>query len=214
MAKRKPAKEHEEFIALLDRYKCSVTFHAVRTRFIGSICSPVADISPLQTLKNLWDGEFPAFDAMGDVNHLLNALINGLWNELTAHQNPDYPFRLTPLTTKPTPGSLRLLALTRQQEIEGFVEGVFGHHESLDFPESAHHAMQVLQDLRGMFSGVIHLLDNPNSQDDDSSLPGLVTNLNEVSRILEAEMNVAIQSFARARVHGNVSTSMTIPTMH
>ena len=70
----------------------------MRTRFIGSICSPVADISPLQTLKNLWDGEFPAFDAMGDVNHLLNALINGLWNELTAHQNPDYPVRLTPLT--------------------------------------------------------------------------------------------------------------------
>lgn len=214
MAKRKLAKDHGEVIALLDRYKCSVPFHAVRTRFIGSICSPVDPVAPLQTLKNLWGGEFPAFDAMEDVNHLLNTLINGLWNELTVHQNPDHPFRLTPLTTKPTPDSLRLLALTRQQEIEGFVEGVFGHHESLDFPESAHHAMQVLQDLRGMFSGVIHLLDNPNPQDDDSSLPGLVTNLNEVSRILEAEMNVAIQSFARARVQGNVSTSMTKPTMH
>jgi len=214
LAKRKLAKDHGEVIALLDRYKCSVPFHAVRTRFIGSICSPVDPVAPLQTLKNLWGGEFPAFDAMEDVNHLLNTLINGLWNELTVHQNPDHPFRLTPLTTKPTPDSLRLLALTRQQEIEGFVEGVFGHHESLDFPESAHHAMQVLQDLRGMFSGVIHLLDNPNPQDDDSSLPGLVTNLNEVSRILEAEMNVAIQSFARARVQGNVSTSMTKPTMH
>ncbi len=151
---------------------------------------------------------------MEDVNHLLNKLINGLWNELTAHQNQDYPFRLMPLTTKPTSDSLRLLALTRQQEIEGFVEGVFGHHESLDSPESAHHAMQMLQDLRGMFSGAVHLLDNPNPQDDDSSLPGLVTNLNEVSRILEAEMNVAILSFARARIQGNVSTSMAKPTMH
>jgi len=214
LAKRKPAKDHREVIALLDRYKCSVPFHAVRTRFIGSICSPVDPVAPLQTLKNLWDGEFPAFDAIEDVNHLLNTLINGLWNELTAHQNPEYPFRLTPLITKPTPDSLRLLALTRQQEIEGFVEGVFGHHESLDFPESAHHAMQVLQDLRGMFSGAVHLLDNPNPQDDDSSLPGLVSNLNKVSHILEADMNVAIQSFARARVQGNVSTSMTKPTMH
>ncbi len=54
----------------------------MRTRFIGSICSPVADISPLQTLKNLWDGEFPAFDAMEDVNHQLNTLkLNTLTSE-------------------------------------------------------------------------------------------------------------------------------------
>jgi len=214
LAKRKPAKEHGEVITLLDRYKCSVPFHAVRTRFIGSICSPVEPVAPLQTLKNLWGGEYPAFDAIEDVNHLLNTLINGLWNELTAHQNPDYPFRLTPLTTRPTSDSLRLLAFTRQQEIEGFVDGVFGHHENLDFPESAHHAMQVLQDLHGMFSGAVHLFDNPNPQEDDSGLPGLVTNLNEVSRIVESEMNVAIQSLARARVQGNVSTSMAKPTMH
>jgi len=65
-----------------------------------------------------------------------------------------------------------------------------------------------------MFSGAVHLFDNPNPQEDDSGLPGLVTNLNEVSRIVESEMNVAIQSLARARVQGNVSTSMAKPTMH
>jgi len=44
---------------------------------MGSICSPLAEISPLQTLKNLWDDEFPTFDAMEDVNHVLNPLVNG-----------------------------------------------------------------------------------------------------------------------------------------
>lgn len=46
-----------EVIAMLERYKCPVLFHEVRTRFLGNIASPVLGASPMETIKRLWDGE-------------------------------------------------------------------------------------------------------------------------------------------------------------
>jgi hypothetical protein len=43
-----------EIPALLDRYRCPVPFHAVRTRFLGSIASPGLSVAPLDTVKALW----------------------------------------------------------------------------------------------------------------------------------------------------------------
>ena len=84
----------EEIRVLLDRYRCPVPFHAVRTRFLGNIASPVVSASPLDTLKGLWGGELPEFDSLDAVNELLAVLIVGLWNRLTRHQERSAPFRL------------------------------------------------------------------------------------------------------------------------
>ena len=67
----------DEVRALLDRYRCPVPFHAVRTRFLGNIASPVVSASPLDALKGLWGGELPVFDSLDAVNELLAALIMG-----------------------------------------------------------------------------------------------------------------------------------------
>jgi hypothetical protein len=59
---RKPlvkAVSDDEVRALLDHYRCPVPFHAVRTRFLGDIASPVMSASPLDAVKGLWGGEFP-----------------------------------------------------------------------------------------------------------------------------------------------------------
>jgi hypothetical protein len=64
--------------ALLDRYRCPVPFHAVRTRFLGDIASPVMSASPLDAVKALWGGELPEFDSLDAVNELLRILIMGL----------------------------------------------------------------------------------------------------------------------------------------
>ncbi len=84
----------DEIRALLDRYRCPVPFHAVRTRFLGNIASPVVSASPLDALKGLWGGELPVFDSLDAVNELLAALIMGLWNRLSRHQERSTPFRL------------------------------------------------------------------------------------------------------------------------
>jgi len=83
-----------EVRALLDRYRCSVPFHAVRTRFLANIASPVMSASPLDAVKALWGGELPEFDSLDAVNELLRILVMGLWNRLSRHQERSAPFRL------------------------------------------------------------------------------------------------------------------------
>ncbi len=94
---KKTAKVPPEKVAkaLLAKHACPVPFHAVRTRFLGNIATPEMSVSPVQIIKDLWGGELPAFDSMEEFNDLLEALVQGLWNELTRHQKRSQPFRLT-----------------------------------------------------------------------------------------------------------------------
>lgn len=100
-----------EVIALLERYKCPVPFHEVRTRFLGNIASPVLGASPMETIKQLWGGELPELDSMEDLNELFNVLVSGLWNRLTVHQSSRNPFRLLRFEVAQTREGLNHLAL-------------------------------------------------------------------------------------------------------
>jgi len=210
----KKSTDQRTAVALLERHKCPTLYHAVRTRFMGSIASPAENISPLEALKQLWHGELPAFDSMDGVNELLNVLINELWNQLTKHQTPANPFRLIRIEVKPTREDLLNFARIRQQEIEGFIEGIFGNNEALDLPETAHNAVDVLGDVRAMLAGAANLLEDDSKSSDLSELKALVYNLQDVGKIVEKEMNAAIQSCKRARDHGGPPAPVTNSSIH
>src|SRR3979411_3010592 len=97
-----PTTSDDQVRALLERYRCPVPFHAVRTRFLGNIASPEMQASPLKMLGDLWGGELPAFDSGDDANELIGALVMGLWNRLTRHRERSAPFRLTRLEVAAT----------------------------------------------------------------------------------------------------------------
>jgi hypothetical protein len=85
LSRRRPyakAVSDDEVSALLDRYLCLVPFHAVRTRFLGNIASPIMSASPLDAVKAFWGGELPEFDDLDAANELLRVLVMGLWNGL------------------------------------------------------------------------------------------------------------------------------------
>ena len=203
-----------EVIALLKRYKCPTPFHAVRTRFLGNIASPVMGASPLQTVKQLWGGELPEFDSIEAANELLNALVAGLWNRLAAHQSSRNPFRLIRFEVAQTREGVKHLALVRRQELEGFVEGLFGAEKHIDLPERAHKAIGELADIRAMLAGAIDLLDDSSKAAEPDDLKGLVRNFQEISVILETEMNKAILSCTRARRQLLEQIPATKPTLH
>ena len=203
-----------EVIALLKRYKCPTPFHAVRTRFLGNIASPVMGASPMETVKQLWGGELPEFDSMEAVNELLNALVAGLWNRLAAHQSSRDPFRLLRFEVAQTREGVKHLALVRVQELDGFVEGLFGPEEHINLPERAHKALGVLADIRAMLAGAIDLLDDSSKPAEPADLKGLVRNFQEISVILETEMNKAILSCTRARRQPLEQIPATRPTLH
>ena len=125
---------------------------------MGSIVSPVPDRSPVNTIQELWGGKFPSFDRMDDLNHLLHVLTDGLWNRLTAQQRAGNPFRLTRVQVRQIREGVHHYALVRKQEIESFVDGLFGPHEEVDLPESARDGVQVLAEIRAMLAGTISLL--------------------------------------------------------
>jgi hypothetical protein len=144
----------DEVCSLLNRYKCPVPFHEVRTRFLGNIATPITGASPIKMVRDLWGGELPVFDSMEAANELIAALVMGLWNRLTRHQDRNSPFRLTRIEIPPTRDGLAALALMRVQEIEGFVHGLFGSEDEIDLPERAHRALDDLGKMRALFGAV------------------------------------------------------------
>jgi hypothetical protein len=203
-----------EVIALLKRYKCPTPFHEVRTRFLGNIASPNMGASPMETVKQLWGGELPEFDSMEAVNELLNVLVAGLWNRLTAHQSSRTPFRLTRFDVAPTREGLKHFALVRRQELDGFVEGLFGPEEHIDLPERAHEALGVLAEMRTILAGATNLLDDSSKPAESDDLKALVRNIQELTIIAEMEMNKAILSCTRARRQLLEQMTATKPTLH
>ena len=115
---------------------------------------------------------------------------------------------------RPTREDLRNFTRVRQQEIEGFIDGVFGINEALDLPETAHKAVDVLGEVRAMLAGAGKLLEDESKSSDLSELKALIYNLQDIGKIVEKEMNAAIQSCRRARDHGGPHGPVNNPTMH
>jgi hypothetical protein len=215
MAKRtdQPLVSDEEVRALLQRYQCPVPFHEVRTRFLGNIATPVMSASPIRMVEGLWGGELPEFETIDETNALIGALIAGLWNRLTRHQERKSPFRLTRIATAPTSKGLLALALMRRQELDGFVEGLYAGEEVLDLPERAHRALGSLAEMRAMFAGVVEVA----TKDTGASGKDIETtlrHLQEITKSVEHEIHAIVLSCVRARRQILASLPARKPTLH
>ncbi len=215
MSKHKTSKlSDHDVIAMLKRYNCPVPFHTVRTLFLGSIASPSFNISPIQVVQSLWGGEFPVFETPDEVNVLFDVLLSGLWNRLTGHQKSRDPFRLVRFNTEPTRESVAHLAQVRRQELGGFLDGLFGGNESIDLPEKAHQSVDVLFDLSDMFGGAANLLDDPSKPAAVDDLKGLLRNFQQMSIIVETEINRVVLDCERARKRPSNFAAADNRTLH
>jgi hypothetical protein len=203
-----------EVRVLLDRYRCPVPFHAVRTRFLGDIASPVMSASPLDAVKALWGGEFPEFDSLDAVNELLRILVMGLWNRLSRHQERSAPFRLFRVEIPETREGLAHIALIRREELGGFVEGLFGKEQSLELPERAHRALDALSELRAIFDGLSELAGNPTKPVTADDIVQTRRHIRELTKVGEREIHEVVLSCTRARRQLLNSVPITKPTRH
>jgi hypothetical protein len=204
----------EEVRALLERYRCPVQFHEVRTRFLGNIATPVMSASPIKTVESLWGGKLPDFGSLDAANELIGALILGLWNRLTRHQERSAPFRLTRPNVATSREGLATLALIRRQELDGFVEGLFGAEEAIDLPERAHRGLGVLGELRALLAGVLDVTTDASKLVSVGDVKGMLRQMQEMTRIAEHEMHEVILSCKRARRNALVSLPARKPTLH
>jgi hypothetical protein len=110
--------------------------------------------------------------------------------------------------------SLAPLALIRREELDGFVEGLFGPEEHIDLPERAHDALGVLAEMRAILAGAVNLLDDSSKPAESDELKGLVRNIQELTIIAEMEMNKTMLSCKRARRQLLERIPATKPTFH
>ena len=199
---------------LLARYACSIPFHAVRTRFLGNIATPKLDASPVQTIKSLWGGELPEFDDMVAVNELFEALMS-LWNALAKHQSSTKPYRLARMAATPDPDDLRRLCRTRTEELESFVDGLFGDEEVIDLPERANEALDKLGEINAMMHGILDLIERESAPPaSEQELVNMFRQVRELSRIAEKELHALVLSCKRARQQVLSTIAVDKPTIH
>jgi hypothetical protein len=129
-----------------------------------------------------------------EAQELFQALLGGWWNRLSEHQNARSPFRLPRSEVKPTRPALLALALARQQELAGFVDGLFGDDEQMDMPEKAHHALTVLAEIHAMFAGVVALLKDESKAAPAQELNDLRRNFQKLTITADEAINRIIQS--------------------
>lgn len=184
---------------LLERHKCPMSFHVVRSFLMGAIATPRLQVSPLVTLAQIWGGELPVFASREEVEEVTRILVHGLWNRLADHQSSRNPFRLTRFEVMPTRQALHDLALCRAQELEGFVDGLFGPEDEMMLPQKAHEAVQALGDLCAMFDGAAELLADEERPAPTSELKALLRNFQQVSIVADELINKVVQSCKRSR---------------
>ncbi len=216
MAKRTtpPSASDDQVRALLERYHCPVPFHAVRTRFLGNIASPDMQGSPMKMVEALWGGELPTFESIDEANELIGALVMGLWNRLTRHQERSAPFRLTRLDVPATHNGMATLARLRREEMEGFVEGLFGDKESLDLPERAHKALGTLAEIRAMLEASQVLAEDATKPAPPGEIAVTLGHFRELTRIAEHEMHEVVLSCTRARRQMLAALPANRPVLH
>jgi len=168
----------------------------------------------MQVVKDLWGGELPPFDSMDDVNELISILINGLWNDLTKHQKRSAPFHLVRPNLEPTATDLGRYALIRQQELEGFVEGLFNGGDRIDLPERGHDALGHLGELRAMMAGICDLVARDIQAESKTTLETTFKHVRSLTRIMETEIHEAVLSCTRARRQMLDAVVTNIPMMH
>ena len=181
---------------LLKRYDCPLPYHAVRARFLGCIACPAIDSHPMQALAALWDGAMPEIENIEDANELMQGLLIGVWNPLTLLLSGNKAFRLKRMRAPSDGGGLKRFAQTRVNEIDAFVDGLFGGEEAIDMPDTAHEAVEALSELVSFFELFVQFADEPATE---AEFAETVRHAQQLSYIAEHEINEAVQACVKAR---------------
>jgi hypothetical protein len=165
-------------------------------------------------VEDLWGGELPPFDSIDAANELVGALVMGLWNRLTRHQDRSSPFRLMRIEIAATREGLTKLPMMRRQELDGFSEGLFGRAEKIDLPERAHRGLNALGELRASFQAVLDVAADETKSATDKDIETTLRHMREMTTIAEREMHSVVLSCKRARKQMLAGSPARKTTLH
>ena len=119
-----------------------------------------------------------------------------------------------PIAADATREGLAALAMVRRQELEGFVEGLFGDEEALDFPERAHRGLGALAEMRALFEGTEVVARDETKPGSLRDMDKTLWLLRQMTRDAEREIHAILLSCKRARGQLIASVPTKRPTLH
>lgn len=167
---------------------------------MGAIASPALHIAPLDSIAALWGGSLPEFESEADAQELINAVVMGLWNRLSAHQDSRKPFYLL-RSDRPDTSRAGLLELAsmRRSELAGFVDGLFGSEAHMLFAAKAHEALSRLGEVHAMLDGIVEILADATKPAGANELKELARTLQQMTLVAEKLIHTTILSCKRMR---------------
>ena len=87
----------------------------------------------------------------------------------------------------------------RRQELDGFIEGLFGQEDVVDLPERAHRGLDILGELRALFAAVLEIATHETKAATDKGMETTLRHMREMTKNAEHEMHAIVLSCKRAR---------------
>jgi hypothetical protein len=165
----------------------------------------------MDAVADLWGGELPMFDSLDAANEMLCVLVMGLWNQLARHQERNAPFRLVRIDIPATREGITRIALIRQEEVVGFIQGLFRKEQDLALPERARRALEALSEAGGLLGGISEVAGNPTKPASADDIVQTRRHIRELTKVCEREIHEAVLSCTRARRN---SVPPKKPTLH
>ena len=81
------------------------------------------------------------------------------------------------------------LVIIRLQELDGFIDGLFGTEESINLPENVHQAIATLAEIRSMLASITPLLESSNKTATSNVLSTLTHHMKKITALAETEIN-------------------------
>ena len=104
---------------------------------------------------------------------------------------------------------------TRVEELEGFIDGLFGDEDAIDLPERATEALHHLGEITAMIRGVLALMERESAPPaSDQDVVRMLGEVRELSRIAEKELHALVLSCTRVRRQVLATIAVDKPTIH
>jgi hypothetical protein len=99
----------------------------------------------------------------------------------------------------------------RRQELDGFIEGLFGHEEMIDLPKWSRRSRA---DARALFEAVVVLAVDDAKPVTDKGMETTLRHIREMTRNAEHEIHAIILTCTRARRQMLAGLPTARPTLH
>jgi hypothetical protein len=102
----------------------------------------------------------------------------------------------------------------RRQELDGFVEGLFGREEAIDLTERAHRSLDMLGELRAMFAALHEMATDQSKPTTEKDIEITLKHMREMTKNVEHEMHAVVLACKRARKQMLNTLPIQKPTLH